>query len=108
MTATNFESKIIIFEKSFTYYRNMSAALALAGLETLNKMLDGVKGSVVDTEHMFAIWNDWKGRDGRARIERTYGHGRWDIQRRLLGIPNGRWYCCLKQGKAKRKGIPLD
>ena len=86
----------------------MSAALALAGLETLNKMLDGVKGSVVDNEHMFAIWNDWKGRDGRARIERAYGHGRWDIQRRLLGIPNGRWYCCLKQAEAKRKGIPLD
>ena len=71
ITATNFESKIIISEKSFAYYRNMSAALALAGLETLNKMLDGVKGSVVDNEHMFAIWNDWKGRDGRERIERT-------------------------------------
>ena len=86
----------------------MAAGAVGAGLEIFNKLLDEFSGNVIDNEDFFAIWNDWQGRDGRARIERTFGHGRWSYEKKTFGIPNGRWYCCLKQGAAKRKGIPLD
>ncbi|KAG2430338.1 hypothetical protein HYH02_013814 [Chlamydomonas schloesseri] len=62
-----------------------------------------------ETEFAIAIWNDWEARDQRARIERTYNHGRFSHERKfILGINNGRWYCCLKQSAAIAKGLPLD
>merc|ERR1712004_528540 len=53
-------------------------------------------------------WNDWAARDGRARIERTFNHGRMSKQKKTLGIPNGRWYCCYKQEALETLGHELD
>ncbi|XP_071942331.1 uncharacterized protein [Antedon mediterranea] len=59
--------------------------------------LDKISGYYYENEAMIAWWNDWKARDQRARIEKTYIHGRFSRERRTLFFPNGRWYCCFTQ-----------
>lgn len=88
---------------------------AQAGLEVLNKALavgmnalDSISEHYFENEAMIAWWNDWKARDQRAKIEKTYNHGRFSREKRTLGIVNGRWYCCFTQDGLRAKGQPLD
>ena len=77
-------------------------------LEIRDKLLDSVNDYKFENDEFFALWNDWEGRDSRARIERTFHNGRWSHKKRTLGIVNGRWYCCLKTKAARAKGLQLD
>merc|ERR1711983_194976 len=70
--------------------------------------LDSVMTSFHEDAAKVCYWNDWEARDGRARIEKTFNHGRMSKQKKTLGIPNGRWYCCYKQDALKTLGHPLD
>ena len=47
--------------------------------------LDNVSDYYFENEAMIAWWNDWKARDQRARIEKTYNHGRFSREKRTLG-----------------------
>merc|ERR1711894_344959 len=71
-------------------------------------VLDSVMTSFYDDAAKVCYWNDWEARDGRARIERTFAHGRMSKQKKTLGIPNGRWYCCYKQDALVQLGHDLD
>ena len=39
--------------------------------------LDSISEHYFENEAMIAWWNDWKARDHRAKIEKTYNHGRF-------------------------------
>merc|ERR1712044_31483 len=86
--------------------------LAQKAIDEALKLGMGVLDSVMTSFHEDAAkvcyWNDWRARDGRARIEKTFNHGRMSKQKKTLGIPNGRWYCCYKQEALKTLGHPLD
>merc|ERR1712124_90226 len=71
-------------------------------------VLDSVMTSYYDDAAKVCYWNDWEARDGRARIERTFDHGRMSKQKKTPGIPNGRWYCCYKQDALVTLGHALD
>mmetsp|Transcript_59994 Transcript_59994/g.98098 ORF Transcript_59994/g.98098 Transcript_59994/m.98098 type:complete len:97 (+) Transcript_59994:39-329(+) len=90
-------------------------AAAQVGLEVLNKALEigtnalnSISDHYFENEAMIAWWNDWKARDQRARIEKTFNHGRFSREKRTLGFVNGRWYCCFTQAGLQAKGQPLD
>merc|ERR1711894_149432 len=70
--------------------------------------LDSVMKSFYEDAAKVCYWNDWKARDGRARIERTFTNGRNSYQKKTVGIPNGRWYCCYKQEALVTLGHKLD
>merc|ERR1712018_76872 len=70
--------------------------------------LDSVMSSFYEDAAKVCYWNDWEARDGRARIELTFKNGRMSKQKKTLGIPNGRWYCCYKQGALVTLGHQLD
>lgn len=66
---------------------------ATAGLEVLNKAiavgmnaLDSISDHYFENEAMIAWWNDWKARDQRAKIEKTFNHGRFSREKRTLGL----------------------
>merc|ERR1712062_455721 len=66
--------------------------LAQKAIDEALKLGMGVLDSVMfDNFHEDAAkvcyWNDWAARDGRARIERTFNHGRMSKQKKTLGIP---------------------
>lgn len=91
----------------------MAAAQAVVealskALELGMKTLDNVSDYYFENEAMIAWWNDWKARDQRARIEKTFNHGRFSREKRTLGFVNGRWYCCFTQAGLQAKGQPLD
>ena len=77
-------------------------------LDIGNKLLDSLNDYKFENDEFFAIWNDWRGRDSRAHIERTFDNGRWRHEKRTLGIVTGIWYCCLKTEAARAKGLQLD
>ena len=59
------------------------AAVAAAAVEAVSnaislgmKTLDSISEHYYENEGIIAWWNDWKSRDQRARIEKTYTHGR--------------------------------
>merc|ERR1712018_198088 len=81
--------------------------LAQKAIDEALKLGMGVLDSVMTSFHEDAAkvcyWND-----GRAHIEKTFNHGRMSKQKKTLGIPNGRWYCCYKQGALVTLGHQLD
>merc|ERR1712130_959801 len=86
----------------------MAAAAATAAIDVGMQALGSISEYYYENEAMMAWWNDWESRDQRARIERTFNTGRFSHQHRTLGIPNGRWYCCMKQSAHLAKGNRLD
>lgn len=48
--------------------------------------LDSISEHYLENEAMIAWWNDWKARDQRAKIEKTYNHGRFSREKRTLGL----------------------
>ena len=48
--------------------------------------LNSISDHYFENEAMIAWWNDWKARDQRARIEKTFNHGRFSREKRTLGI----------------------
>merc|ERR1712224_284201 len=71
-------------------------------------VLDSVTTSFYEDAAKVCYWNDWKARDGRAHIEKTYKHGRMSKQKKTLFFNNGRWYCCRKQEALLKLGHKLD
>ena len=51
-------------------------------------VLDNISEYHFENEAIIAYWNDWKGRDQRANIEKTFNHGRFSREKRTLG-----WSC---------------
>ena len=49
-------------------------------------------GSVQEQDGVWCVFNDWEGRDKRAKAEGTFKNGRFSI-----GTNFGKWYCCKKQ-----------
>ena len=47
--------------------------------------LDNISEHYFENEAMIAWWNDWKARDQRAKIEKTFNHGRFSREKRTLG-----------------------
>merc|ERR1711878_238190 len=86
--------------------------LAQKAIDEALKLGMGVLDSVMTSFHEDAAkvcyWNDWRARDGRAKIEKTFNNGRMSKQKKTLGIPNGRWYCCYKQDALVTLGHKLD
>lgn len=84
------------------------AAAMEAAIRIAEKALDQISEYHYENEAVIAWWNDWKARDQRAHIEKTFNNGRFSRERRTFGIVNGRWYCCLTQNACRAKGQPLD
>ena len=86
------------------------AAIEAAGkaLDFGLKELDKLSTEYYENEGIICWWNDWKARDQRARIEKTFNNGRFSRVRRTLGVPNGQWYCCMTQAALLSKGHRLD
>ena len=59
--------------------------------------LDSISDHYFENEAMIAWWNDWKARDQRAKIEKTFNHGRFSREKRTLGLSLliNRWYLCF-------------
>jgi hypothetical protein len=70
--------------------------------------LTSISAHYYSNEAMICWWNDWAARDQRARIEKTYNHGRFSRQKRIFAIVSGRWYCCFTQQGLLSKGWALD
>jgi len=70
--------------------------------------LKSINEDFFENEAMACYWNEWKERDRRAHIERTYGFGRFSKVKKFLFFNNGNWYCCYKQAACVQQGIPLD
>ena len=79
----------------------ITGAVALAVL-ALTKALDSVSEDKYENEEYFAYWNNWKARDNRGRIEKTYNNVRFALQKKTVGVPNGTWYCCYKNKATKK------
>lgn len=87
----------------------MATELAVTrAIEIAMNALNSINEHYYENEAMIAWWNDWRARDQRAHIEKTFNHGRFSREKRTLGFVNGRWYCCFKQAALKAKGHPLD
>ena len=48
--------------------------------------LNSISDHYFENEAMIAWWNDRKARDQRARIEKTFNHGRFSREKSTLGI----------------------
>jgi hypothetical protein len=101
----------------------VGAAAALKALDVGTAALDSISTSYYENDGVMAWWNEWEARDQRAHIEKVFNHGRFSRQHRYLniavlrlyilhfrtlGIPNGRWFCCMTQAALKAKGHKLD
>ena len=86
----------------------MTAECVGAAIDAGMKALDYFFGWKFENEAMIALWEDWEGRDSRARVERTYNRGRFSHKGRTLVFARGKWYCCFKTEAALAKGIELD
>lgn len=87
----------------------MAQALGLqAGLEIARDAFNSATEHYQENEETIGWWNDWRARDQRARIEKTFKHGRYSRESRTLGFAYGKWYYCFKQAALKAKGQPLD
>merc|ERR1712212_41725 len=67
-------------------------------------VLDNISKSYYENPAYVCYWNDWRSRDSRARIFKTYRNGRFSRQKRTWGFVNGRWYCTYKQDALKVLG----
>ena len=47
---------------------------------------DSIFDYYYENEAIIAWWNDWRARDQRAHIEKTYNHSRFSRDRRTLGL----------------------
>merc|ERR1712001_495031 len=93
----------------------IAAVGAIVGGEIAAKAVDvgvgelgGLFESYYENDGLICHWNDWKARDQRARIEKTYYNCRFSRAKRTFGITNGRWYCTMKQLACLGKGHKLD
>lgn len=78
-------------------------------MKALNTIMESYRDTLFyENEGMMAWWNDWKSRDEKARMEKTYNNGRFSHEHKTLGIKNGRWYCCMTQAALQGKGLALD
>jgi hypothetical protein len=83
----------------------MAQAAANFALKQVSSVLENISEYFYENETMCAFWNDWEGRDARARQERSYNNGRFSYEKKTWGFANGRWYCCLKFNTAKERGL---
>ena len=49
--------------------------------------LNSVNEHYYEDDIIIGWWNDWEARDQRARIEKTFKHGRFSREKRTLGLP---------------------
>lgn len=75
---------------------------------SIKKHVDDATDNIHEDSDLFAIKNDWRGRDDRARIEGTYSQGRWSYEHRFVEFKAGKWYCCLTRVGPKQRGIESD
>ena len=47
---------------------------------------DSIFDYYYENEAIIAWWNDWRARDQRAHIEKTYNNGRFSREKRTLGL----------------------
>ncbi|XP_074658517.1 uncharacterized protein LOC141911408 [Tubulanus polymorphus] len=78
-----------------------------AALQLGTNLLDSISQHYYNNKAMICYWNDWRARDARARIERTFRNCRFSRAKRTWGWVNGRWYCLMKQVACKTLGHAL-
>ncbi|XP_074658518.1 uncharacterized protein LOC141911409 [Tubulanus polymorphus] len=78
-----------------------------AALQLGTNLLDSISQHYYTNKAMTCYWNDWRARDARARIERTFRHCRFSRYKRIWGWVSGRWYCLMKQVACKTLGHAL-
>ncbi|XP_074658515.1 uncharacterized protein LOC141911407 [Tubulanus polymorphus] len=78
-----------------------------AALSLGTNLLDSISKHYYTNEAMTCYWNDWRARDARARIERTFRHCRFSRAKRIWGWVSGKWYCLMKQVACKALGHAL-
>ena len=61
--------------KRLSFFCSIEAAKV--ALNQGNKVLDNISEHHYENDAIIAHWNDWKARDQRAKIERTYNKGRF-------------------------------
>ncbi|KAL9970361.1 hypothetical protein ACROYT_G022719 [Oculina patagonica] len=102
---------------TFKVFKEVIMAKTHAGLEVMTKALqvgmnalNDVSEYYYENEAIMAWWSDKKARDKRAKIEKTFKHGRFSKETRTLGFIRwyGKWYCCFTQAGLRAKGRPLD
>ncbi|XP_074658455.1 uncharacterized protein LOC141911352 [Tubulanus polymorphus] len=88
--------------------KRLAATAASAAIRLGMDLLGNISNHYYNNEAMVCYWNDWKARDARAHIERTFRKCRFSRAKRTWGIVNGRWYCTMKQAACKALGHRLD
>ena len=62
----------------------------------------------IENSGLVAYWNDEKLRDEKAVKFRSYKNGRFDIDKKTLECPNGKYFCCYTEAGMKAKKLDLD
>merc|ERR1711988_1199687 len=88
--------------------RGLLAMAISAAIKLGTKILNSINVDFKENEAMACYWNEWKARDDRSRIERTYKRGRFSKVKKTLIFNNGRWYCCYKQAALQLAKVKLD
>jgi len=87
----------------------VATAIAIAAaIDIGTKVLNSIDDYFFEDEAKACYWNEWKERDDRARIERTFRKGRFDYEKKTLIFTNGVWYCAYKQMAAVSQHMKLD
>ena len=74
-----------ILKRQRQYFINFSSFLS-THLFLIFLALDSISDYYYENEAIIAWWNDWKARDQRAHIEKTYNNGRFSREKRTLGL----------------------
>ena len=71
-------------------------------------ILDQVTAYTFSNKAMECLWEDWKGRDGKAHTFKTYNECRFSYPKRTFGFVDGTWYCTMTQDACETLGHNLD
>merc|ERR1712004_119428 len=105
------ETRLVEFSSNADVHVERRSLLAMAisaAIKLGTKILNSINVDFEENAAMACYWNEWKARDARSRIERTYKYGRFSKAKKTLIFNNGRWYCCYKQAAAQQKKMKLD
>jgi len=89
--------------------RGIDPDVIKAFLELAYQILDEqIFKNSYENEDFWCVWNDWRGRDNYAHLEKTFKNCRFSHAKLSFGVKNGMWYCAAKQNKCQALGYDLD
>lgn len=103
-----FSLNIIHYTDAFEPVTVGTAIAVAAAIDVGTTLLKNLNDYYFEDEAKACYWNEWRERDNRARIERTYNQGRFSYDKKTFFFNNGKWYCAYKQVAAIIEKFQLD